>query len=239
MFVSMLLRTWRCQCDNKVLWMLPSFSEYTCRLWGFHCGSRVSMMRGVPVSSVSHHVLRPWTCWMIHRWTVQSLEGRDADLLFGLVVAHLDNLLPACPFNSYLDPFFRLGIARLFFCQELRLEFCFDLNEWNNQVFLWHIQLHRQRRVGALRFSWLHRFPKIFRHHRMVYLFASVDSKVSHCKFPENANPPLGWLIFCPGMRSNIQLCVKAATSSLWRPGSATLLVPCVKRIQYPHDPKR
>ena len=27
MFVSMLLRTWRCQCDNGVLWMLPSFSE--------------------------------------------------------------------------------------------------------------------------------------------------------------------------------------------------------------------
>lgn len=79
-----------------------------CRLWGFHCGSRVSMTRDVTVSSVSHHVLRPWTCWMIHRWTVQSLEGRDTDLLFGLVVAHLNNLFPACPSNPYLDPFFRL-----------------------------------------------------------------------------------------------------------------------------------
>lgn len=36
-------------------------------------------------------------------------------------------------------------------------------------------------------------FPMISRHHRMVYLFASVDSEVSHCKFPENANPPLKW----------------------------------------------
>ena len=240
MFVSMLLRTWRCQCDNKVLWMLPSFSEYTCRLWGFHCGSRVSMMRGVPVSSVSHHVLRPWTCWMIHRWTVQSLEGRDADLLFGLVVAHLDNLLPACPFNSYLDPFFRLGITRLFFLPGTPFGVLFRL-EWMEQpgISMAHPATSATESRSLEGFLDCIGFPMISRHHRMVDLFASVDSEVSHCIFPENANPPLGWLIFVPGMRSNIQLCVKAATSSLWRPGSATVLVPCVKRIQYPHDPKR
>lgn len=73
--VSMLVRTWGCQCEDGVLW-------------------------------ISHHVLRPWTSWMIHRWTVQSSEGRDADLVVGLVV-QLNDLLPACllhPIDPYLGP---------------------------------------------------------------------------------------------------------------------------------------
>lgn len=159
MFVSMLLRTWRCQCDNKVLWMLPSFSEYTCRLWGFHCGSRVSMMRGVTVSSVSHHVLRPWTCWMIHRWTVQSLEGRDADLLFGLVVAHLNNLFPACPFNPYLDHFFRLGIARFFFARNSVWSFVSTWMNGTTRYFYGTSSYIGNGESEPWGFSWLHRLP--------------------------------------------------------------------------------
>ena len=48
---------------------------------GAGCPSRSAC----PYTSRANHVPRPWPFWMIHRWTVQSSEGRDADVVVGLV----------------------------------------------------------------------------------------------------------------------------------------------------------
>ena len=48
---------------------------------GAGCRSRSAC----PYPSGAHHVPRPWRFWTIHRWTVQSSEGRDADVVVGLI----------------------------------------------------------------------------------------------------------------------------------------------------------